>query len=167
MAAKPRPRAGGGGLVRELLPEVLGRYRLRRKMDVYRIFSSWEEIVGPQLARKCQPLFIKKGTLHIRVVNHAWIHQLYFFQEEIIARFNELSRGRPPVVHLHFQLGEISSLPPVRPPRRRVELNPELMSAAEKKKLRQDVCRHVHDPELAEIIYRLRLKERLRRLVQP
>ncbi|MBW1645987.1 MAG: DUF721 domain-containing protein [Deltaproteobacteria bacterium] len=167
MASGREKRVGGGGLVKDLLPEVLGKYRLRRKMAVYRIFSRWEEIVGPQLAAKCQPLFIRQGTLHIRVVNHAWIHQLYFFQDKIIDRFNELSGGRPAVARLHFQLGEIVPEPPPPPVRRRVPFNPELLSAAEKKKLRRDVCRHVHDPELAEILYRLRLKERLRRLARP
>jgi len=100
------------------------------------------------------------------VVNHAWIHQLYFFQDKIIDRFNKLGDGRTKITRLHFQVGE------VKPPsshclgRHKVVLPSGLLSPGEKEQLKKAVCQQVSDPELAEIIYRLRLKERLRQLVK-
>ncbi|MBN2331549.1 MAG: DUF721 domain-containing protein [Deltaproteobacteria bacterium] len=164
MAADNRQRAGWSGMVGDLLPGVLDRYKLRKKMAVYQLFSRWQEVVGPQLMEKCQPLFIRGRTLHIKVVNHGWMHQLYFFQDRIIERFNALSRHKPVVTHLHFELGELAAerLMPSAPRR---HSSVELISDREKRQIKKDICRYVKDPELADIIYTVRLKDRVRQLV--
>lgn len=158
-------RGGKGSYVGDLLPQVIDKYRLRKKMEIYRLFASWSEIVGPQLVKKCQPLFISRKKLHIKVVNHAWMHQLYLLQDQIISRFNEVAGGKVLVTHLHFELGEIA-----------VENQPEsdstpttrsfrLISEREKKQIKKEICRHVKDPELADILYQLRLKDRIQQLL--
>ncbi len=166
MAKKTDQRRGGkGGYVGDLLPGVIDKYRLRKKMALYELFANWSEVVGPQLVKKCQPLFINRKKLHIKVVNHAWMHQLYFFQDRIIDRFNELAGGKILITHLHFELGEIAvenlskadSAVTVRAPRR--------ISEGKKKEIKKEICRQVKDPELVEILYRFRLKDRVQQLL--
>ena len=159
------PQRGGGGFIGDLLPGVVDKYRLRKKMALYQLFDRWPEVVGPQLLKKCQPLFIKRKTLHVKVVNHAWMHQLYFFQDRIIDRFNAIADGKIFITHLHFELGEIEEVRKAGPENRAGSSPPRLISEREKKQIKKDICRHVKDPELAEILYHLRLKDRIQRLL--
>jgi len=158
-------RGGKGGCVGDLLPGVIDKYRLRKKMELYRLFSRWPEVVGPQLVKKCQPLFINRKKLHLKVVNHAWMHQLYFFQDRIIDRFNELAGDKILITHLHFELGEIEVENQSKPDSTVAPPPSRLIGEWEKKKIKKDICRHVKDPELADILYQLRLKDRLQRLL--
>ena len=134
-------------------------------MELYQLFARWPEVVGPQLVKKCQPLFINRKKLHIKVVNHAWMHQLYFFQDRIIDRFNELAAGKIYITHLHFELGEIAAENKSDPDSGAEVRAPRLISEREKKQIKKDICRHVKDPELADILYQLRLKDRLQQLL--
>lgn len=166
MAKKIDQRRGGkGGYVGDLLPGVIDKYRLRKKMQLYRLFARWPEVVGPQLVTKCQPLFISRKKLHVKVVNHAWMHQLYFFQDRIIDRFNELAGGEILITHLHFELGEIEVDNHPEPDTTDTVHAPRLVSEREKKKIKKEICRHVKDPELADILYQLRLKDRIQQLL--
>jgi len=159
------PQRGGGGFIGDLLPGVVDKYRLRKKMALYQLFDRWPEVVGPQLVKKCQPLFIKRKTLHVKVVNHAWMHQLYFFQNRIIERFNDIAAGKIFITHLHFELGEIEEGKKPRSGSGTGSHPPRLVGEREKKQIKKDICRHVKDPELAEILYQLRLKDRIQRLL--
>ncbi|RLB70849.1 MAG: hypothetical protein DRH04_02850 [Deltaproteobacteria bacterium] len=158
-------RGGKGGFIGELLPGVVDKYRLQKKMALYQLFDRWPEVVGPQLVKKCQPLFIKRKTLHVKVVNHAWMHQLYFFQDRIIDRFNDIAAGKIFITHLHFELGEIEEVKEPGSEPREGSRPPRLVGEREKKQIKKEICRHVKDPELAEILYQLRLKDRIQRLL--
>ena len=166
MAKRNDPKRGGkGGYVGDLLPGVIDKYRLRKKMELYQLFARWPEVVGPQLVKKCQPLFINRKKLHVKVVNHAWMHQLYFFQDRIIDRFNELAGGKILITHLHFELGEIEVESQSKPDSVVTSCSSRLIGEWEKKKIKKEICRHVKDPELADILYQLRLKDRIQRLL--
>ena len=158
-------RGGKGSYVGDLLPGVIDKYRLQKKMSLYQLFARWPEVVGPQLVKKCQPLFINRKKLHVKVVNHAWMHQLYFFQDRIIDRFNELADGKILITHLHFELGEIGLENPPMPDSAVVVRPPRLISEREKSQIKKEICRHVKDPELVDILYRLRLKDRIQQLL--
>jgi hypothetical protein len=166
MAKKNDQKRGGkGGYVGDLLPQVIDKYRLRKKIELYRLFARWPEVVGPQLVKKCRPLFISRKKLHVKVVNHAWMHQLYFFQDRIIGRFNELAGGKIFITHLHFELGEIEVENHPKPDSPATTCSYRLISEWEKKKIKKEICRHVKDPELADILYQLRLKDRIQQLL--
>ena len=158
-------RGGKGSYVGDLLPQVIDKYRLRKKIEIYRLFARWPEVVGPQLVRKCQPLFISRKKLHIKVVNHAWMHQLYLLQDQIIGRFNELVGGKILITHLHFELGEIAVENQSQTDSTTKSCSFRLISEREKKQIKKEICRHVKDPELADILYQLRLKARIQQLL--
>ncbi|GIW42057.1 MAG: hypothetical protein KatS3mg076_2634 [Candidatus Binatia bacterium] len=71
--------------------------------DAYRLWSFWDEVVGPGIARRAQPRLVRRGILHVGVSSHAWMQELEFHKEEIRARLNE-RLGAPLVEKIVFRL---------------------------------------------------------------
>lgn len=50
------------------------------------LFSRWSDIVGPEIAARCQPTSLTAGELKITAESTAWATQLRLMQREILAR---------------------------------------------------------------------------------
>lgn len=74
------PRALG-----DLLHGVLGDLGLERASAVLRIAERWEAIVGPEVARHCQPTTLRGRVLEASVDTSVWCQQLQLRQREILA----------------------------------------------------------------------------------
>ncbi len=59
------------------------------RMQEYRLFLDWEEIVGGPLARETRPERIEKGTLWIGVSNAPQANHLLYLQPMILRRIRE------------------------------------------------------------------------------
>lgn len=57
-------------------------------LAVARIFSSWSEIVGPEIAARCQPSALSKGVLKVSIASQAWAAQFRFLAPEVMRRLN-------------------------------------------------------------------------------
>jgi len=53
------------------------------------IWQVWDEVVGPQVARRARPAAIRDGLLTVTVASGPWLQQLTFLKGEIIAQLNE------------------------------------------------------------------------------
>lgn len=73
------PRSTGN-----VLSQLLAHYNLEE--DVYRqnIFTKWPEIIGNDLARICEPVDLKKGTLVLKAKNKLWRTELGKKQKELL-----------------------------------------------------------------------------------
>lgn len=58
-------------------------------LAVARVFSAWAEIVGPEIATRCQPSALKGGVLKVSIPSQAWAAQFRFVAPEIIRRLND------------------------------------------------------------------------------
>ncbi len=68
----------------------------------------WQEIVGPQIASKSQPEFLKDGVLQVRVENSVWLSHLRFLGEELRQKLNnELSSLE--INEIRFRQGPLDS----------------------------------------------------------
>jgi len=67
------------------------------------VFSRWEELVGPSVARHTKPLRIGSGTLVVEVDQPAWATQLRILAPGILARLTE--RTGEPIERLDVVVG--------------------------------------------------------------
>jgi hypothetical protein len=93
-----------------VLRKALKGMDLGSKLEGYRIWGLWGDIVGDQVARRTQPERIKNRILFVRVSSSAWMHQLQTMKPLLMERIRKITKGEP-IRDIRFLLGEIS--PPV------------------------------------------------------
>ncbi|HDS15770.1 MAG TPA: DUF721 domain-containing protein [Proteobacteria bacterium] len=140
-----------------LVDGVLSSPKLKERLLHEDVFRQWRKVVGGGLVDKCQPVRIKHHTLYIEVKSSAWAHQLIYMQEEIIKRVNELV-GKFLIATIHcravrtqdqFSIG-------ARPAPREKPPLAALVSEAEADAWRRETETRVKDPELVEVLCRMR-----------
>ncbi len=83
----------GAGLRRMAAPSAVGdaiETVLRRRGWTERIrsgaaWSNWEDIVGPELAPRCEPVRVAGGVLVVRAVSQVWATQLRYLLPQLQA----------------------------------------------------------------------------------
>ena len=71
--------------VGDVIGNVLDDLGLEGTSAVLRIAERWEAIVGPEVARHCQPSRLRGGVLEATVDTSVWCQQLQLRQREILA----------------------------------------------------------------------------------
>jgi hypothetical protein len=79
------PDAGLGAILRE----ALARPRMRRGLSLGKLVRSWEEVVGPGLARETAPIALDGGALVVAASTAAWGAQVRFLASDVARRANE------------------------------------------------------------------------------
>ncbi len=154
--------------VGDVVGRVLDAPRLRERLLHEEIFRQWRKVVGGGLIDKCQPTKIKRHTLYIDVKSSSWAHQLIYLQEEIINRVNNLA-GVTLIAAIHCRAVKAGQLKTVSGSAEKGEklLSGSLVSEAEELVWRKETETSVKDPELLEIICRMRCHcEARRRLAE-
>lgn len=91
--------------IRSLLIQLADRVGIPQAMETVRVFSAWEQIVGHQIASRCEPVMIKEGVLKVRASSAAWASELRYLAGEIARRVNE-ELGRELVKEVRVSVGE-------------------------------------------------------------
>ena len=55
----------------------------------YAVWSEWDQIVGPLLARHAQPVRLRRGVLVISVDSGEWMHELQYLKHDLKDRLNQ------------------------------------------------------------------------------
>ncbi|HLF70303.1 MAG TPA: DUF721 domain-containing protein [Actinomycetota bacterium] len=71
-----------------LLNRVASKMGIERPAETARLFATWEAIVGPQIALRCQPTSLKEGVLRVRAQSPAWAAELRYLGPEVASRIN-------------------------------------------------------------------------------
>lgn len=74
----------------DLLAETVRRRSWRDRLQGATAFDLWADIVGRDLAQRCEPVRIAGGTLVVRASDQAWATQLTYLQRQIVTRVNEV-----------------------------------------------------------------------------
>jgi predicted nucleic acid-binding Zn ribbon protein len=69
----------------DLIGTVLSDLGLEAAAGVLRIAERWEAIVGPEVARHCQPMALRGRVLEATVDTSVWCQQLQLRSREILA----------------------------------------------------------------------------------
>ncbi len=79
------PDAGIGAVLRQALSQP----RMRRGLSLGKLVRSWDEVMGPRLARETAPVALDGGALVVAASTAAWGAQVRFLAREVAHRANE------------------------------------------------------------------------------
>jgi hypothetical protein len=94
-----------------LLEQTLARIGLDRRLDDYRVWQAWDEVVGRTISRNAQPVRLDGTRLIVTVRSSTWLQELSLLQRELITRLNEWMK-REVVRELFFVVGRVEHLTP-------------------------------------------------------
>lgn len=92
----------------QLLDDVLASFRRHANQDLVRVWDLWETVVGETIAGHAQPAAYKNRLLIVYTSSSAWIHQLRFSKQDIIARLNTALEGAV-IDDIRFRIGPVDS----------------------------------------------------------
>ena len=93
----------------EVLRERLHALGWEQTLKEQEILTRWDEAVGPQIARRAQPLYVSKHRLTVAVDNPAWAQQLAMLKKDLLRRIRSLL-GNDSIEDLFFTSGRIERL---------------------------------------------------------
>ena len=77
--------------IRSLLDDLMGARGWKRKLEVARVRSSWESVVGPTVAEHCHPIQLHDdGTLEVIADSASWATQLSYLRGTLLDRLVEV-----------------------------------------------------------------------------
>jgi hypothetical protein len=93
------------GLVpmKEIVAALLREPGLQFNPEEAKIWRVWDETVGPVVAPKARPLWIRKGRLRVKVTEPIWLQELGFAEKAIRDKLNE-KLGSISVQKIEFRL---------------------------------------------------------------
>jgi hypothetical protein len=94
--SKPTP-------IRTLLASLIADKGWEGRVELHKVFSFWDELLGADIARQAQPHVIRKGVLWVRVSDSVWMQQLHLLKEMILAKINSRLKKNK-LTDLRFQL---------------------------------------------------------------
>jgi predicted nucleic acid-binding Zn ribbon protein len=96
------------GAVLDALTRNMG---VRERLEPYRAWKVWAEVVGPQTAQHAQPFRLRGGVLEVRVDHPVWMQQLQLLKPRILERLNlAIAPGVLEDIHLRHGQPEIPAV---------------------------------------------------------
>jgi predicted nucleic acid-binding Zn ribbon protein len=83
----PRP-------IGDSLPDVTKRLGLAKPKVLTAVFARWDEVVGSPLCDHVQPVGLRDGALTVEVDDPAWVTQLRFLHDDLVARVNDATGSK-------------------------------------------------------------------------
>jgi len=119
--------------------------------ETARLFASWEQIVGPEVAARCRPTSLKGGVLKVRTESAVWASEFRYLSADVIARINS-ELGKPVIREVKpwvkAGVGENKPMP-----RRSIHAMPATTKgSAQMAREAAEVARGVKDPQLSEAL---------------
>lgn len=74
----------------ELLEGVVSNRGWAGRLRSTAVFNHWEELVGPQLALRCEPVRLAGGVLVVRAESQAWATQVKYLTGTLKRRAREV-----------------------------------------------------------------------------
>ena len=114
------------------------------------LWSHWNDVVGPAIADKAQPLSFRGGVLWVAVQTAAWMQELQYLTETIMDGLNRAC-GQSLVSDIRFRQGRVTRVRP-RERNRIFGLAPERPLSPETVKKIHDEVGKVKDLELRGLL---------------
>lgn len=119
--------------------------------ETARIFASWEQIVGPEIAARCRPTSLKGGVLRVRTESAVWAAEFRYLSADVVRRINaELGKQIVKEVKpwVKAGVGENGAMP-----QRSSQGGPATTRGnAQMAREAAEVARGIKDPELSEAL---------------
>ncbi len=96
--------------IREVLERTLARVGLDRRLEDYRIFEGWDEVVGAAIARNAQPSRLDNKRLVVVVRSSTWLQELGMLRRDLCDRLNDWM-GREIITEIFLVVGKLEAEP--------------------------------------------------------
>lgn len=73
----------------DAVQSLMRRMGWAEQIEVTSVTARWREVVGEQIADRCEPLEFEDGTLTVKASSTAWATQLTLMKGQLIHRLNE------------------------------------------------------------------------------
>ncbi len=93
--------------VGDLLHGLVERRGWTERLRGAAVFSHWEELVGPELARRCRPVRLAGGLLVVQAESTVWAAEVAYLVGEVIARTAEVF-GQGLVLDVRVVVGSLA-----------------------------------------------------------
>ncbi|MCB2182179.1 MAG: DUF721 domain-containing protein [Desulfobulbaceae bacterium] len=103
--AKPTP-------IHSLLNSLIASKGWKGRVELHRVFTFWDELVGADIARRAQPYVIRKGVLWVSVSDSVWMQQLHMLKEMFLHKINKRLK-KEKFTDIRFQLDSTLGRPVV------------------------------------------------------
>jgi hypothetical protein len=113
--------------LRHALVEGARRWGLEHPVETAKVFGNWKDLVGDQVAARCEPAGLSHGVLRVWAATPTWASELRYLAPEVIRRVNA-GVGAPVVRELKVSLRP----PPARDGPARYQWDPFARPAAER-----------------------------------
>lgn len=110
MKRPSRPPMRKPATAADLVQQLLQQRGMEGKIEEYRTWQIWDEVVGPQIARRARPIRIRDGVLEVRVDQPVWMQQLQLLKPRILVRLNQ-ALGKELLRDLFLRRGAIAEAP--------------------------------------------------------
>ncbi len=74
----------------EILEALKANSKLGAHLDHAQIWERWEDLAGPELARRSHPMKVRRGVLTVATVSPVWMHRFSYEKTNIIDRINKI-----------------------------------------------------------------------------
>jgi len=139
----------------DVLATVLRKRSIFLAVPDRRLAAAWAKAVGPVISAQTRIDRRSGDTLYVKISGPAWMHQLHFLKEEILAKLNSGSSD-PPLNDLRFFTGDVGAAPakaarPYEPPVAPLKERDRMMI--------EESLKSVIDTELKEVLRRVMTRE--------
>ncbi len=154
MTRQKRPPMKRAATAGALLGDLLTQWGMTGKLQAYRAWQVWDEVVGPQIAAHARPARIREGVLEVRVDQAVWMQQLQLLKPKLLARLNE-RLGEETIRDIFWRRGTHPAAPlePVPAPPPQPPLPPEEISRID------EIVAPLTDPEVRAHLRRLLIRQ--------
>ena len=99
-------RKGTPTAIGSVMGQLLEELGLDTARAAYELAQRWEEAVGADIARHCQPIGIRQGVLEATVDSSVWAQQLQLRRREILSSLQRVLGDEAPT-DLRFRVGSL------------------------------------------------------------
>lgn len=109
-----RAKSSRPGRLADTLQRVVGRIDPDKRLEVYHVWTFWDDEVGPSIAERAQPLSFRDGVLSVQVNSHSWLQELQFMKQTMREKLN-LRLGADLIRDIYFVFGSAPQRALARP----------------------------------------------------
>lgn len=73
----------------QVLDTIIDQCRSDNRGGIAYLIRMWEKTIGPPISENARPFAVKGDLLLVHVSSSAWLHQLRFLKDELLAKFND------------------------------------------------------------------------------
>ena len=89
--------------INKLLNSLIAKKGWKGRVEIHKVFTFWDTVVGPDIAKKAQPNVLRKNVLWVSVADSVWMQQLHLLKEMLLKKLNKRIR-KERLSDIRFQL---------------------------------------------------------------